>query len=45
METKEGVARQLWLNYFNQALYRTGTITQREYRAMARMIYGRREKP
>lgn len=38
---KKRMSRELWLSYFNRALLRAGTITEREYRAMATMIRSR----
>ena len=30
--TREAMARQLWLSYFNRVLHQRGLITQEEYR-------------
>ncbi len=38
--TREAMARQLWLNYFNCILRQRGIITQEEYQKIARKIYG-----
>ena len=34
---------QLWLNYYNEALYKEGLISQEEYRKMQKLIV-RRQK-
>lgn len=34
--TREAMARQLWLNYFNCILRQRGIITQEEYQKIAR---------
>ena len=37
--SKEILARQLWLHYFNRVLLGKGIITQEEYRKLSRQIY------
>lgn len=38
---RKRMSRELWLSYFNRVLFRAGTITEREYHAMASMIRNR----
>ena len=33
---------QLWLNYYNEALYKEGLLTQEEYRKMQKLIVRRK---
>ena len=41
--SKEEVARQIWLNYFNQTLYEKGLITEQERNKMALLISNRKK--
>ena len=36
------VKEQLWLNYYNEALYKEGLLTQDEYRKMQKLIVRRK---
>lgn len=38
-------AEDIWLNYLNQYLYESGTISQREYKAMTEKIAKRKHIP
>ena len=33
---------QLWLNYYNEALYKEGLLTQEEYRKLQKLIVQRK---
>lgn len=39
---KQNVVETLWLNYFNETLYKQGLITEREYMEMNRWILERK---
>ena len=38
------LAEDLWLNYFNQYLFKNGTITEKEYKKMTEKIADRTAK-
>ena len=41
---KEVLVENLWLNYFNNYLFKHGTITEREYKRMTEKIAERTPK-
>lgn len=41
VSTREAMARQLWLSYFNRVLHQQGIITPKEYHKMSRKICSR----
>lgn len=38
------LSEDLWLNYFNQYLFESGTITEKEYKKMVEKIANRKAK-
>ena len=44
-KNKKSLVEQIWLNYFNEALYRQGVITEAERNRLKNMISCRRPSP
>ena len=45
VKKQKDVAEQIWLNYFNESLYKQGIITEAERNRLKNMISCRRPSP